>query len=248
MSKDILGSLVRVLVTVPEDRLGLMQDFANKLAGPDGDTWFRQGKSFFRKEPCWTNDQVVQVAEPEPIPSILELEPAKRWCEQDGVIYFTLPATKGVTGPQWIKHLEKKGFRLSDRAKSMLRSEDFKPTTGVVRKIAVLKGMLFEDDNRTTKDIRAEGDKRKLKHGKAPEMNAEIACQIREMFTDKELEEMGLWWIVVMHDPIVSDGSPNLFNALRDDDGRWLNAYCDNPDGGFNRERGFAFVVSQVQN
>jgi hypothetical protein len=73
MSKDVLGSLMRVLVTVPEDRLGLIQDFANKLAGSDGDTWFRQGKLFFRKEPCWTNGQVTHVAKPKPTPSILEL-------------------------------------------------------------------------------------------------------------------------------------------------------------------------------
>lgn len=73
MSKDILGSLVRVLVTVPEDRLGLVQDFANKLAGSDGDTWVQQGKLFFRKEPCWTNGPVAHAAEPEPTPSILEL-------------------------------------------------------------------------------------------------------------------------------------------------------------------------------
>jgi hypothetical protein len=73
MSKDILGSLVRVLVTVPEDRLGLVQDFANKLAGSDSDTWVQQGKLFFRKEPCWTNGQAVHAAEPELTPSILEL-------------------------------------------------------------------------------------------------------------------------------------------------------------------------------
>jgi hypothetical protein len=65
MSQDMLGSLVRVLVTVPEDRLGLVRDFAHKLAGSDGDTWVKQGKSFLRKELCWT-------------PSILELVGAVR--------------------------------------------------------------------------------------------------------------------------------------------------------------------------
>jgi hypothetical protein len=60
MSKDILGSLVRVLVTVPEDRLGLVQDLANKLAGSDGDRWARQGGLFLRKEPCWVIGQIAQ--------------------------------------------------------------------------------------------------------------------------------------------------------------------------------------------
>ena len=176
-------------------------------------------------------------------------EPAKRWREQDGVIYFTLPATEGVTGSQWIERLEKKNLRVSDWAKDVLGKPAFKPTTGVVREIAVLKGMLFEENNRTTKEIRAEGGKRKLKHGKASEMNAEIACQIREMFTDRELEEMGLWWIVVMHEPIKdSDGDLYLLYADRAAVGRWLYACYVHPDHGFYRESGFAFVVSQVQN
>ncbi|MCX6763157.1 MAG: hypothetical protein NTZ97_00255, partial [Candidatus Moranbacteria bacterium] len=55
---------------------------------------------------------------------------ACRWREQDGVIYFTLPPTDGTTGSQWIERLEKKGFRIGNYAKSILRSSDFKPTSG----------------------------------------------------------------------------------------------------------------------
>ena len=42
-----------------------------------------------------------------------------------------------------------------------------------------------------------------------------------------------------------SDGDPNLLNASRNDDGRWLNANYDNPDFRWPREYGFAFVVPQ---
>ena len=44
----------------------------------------------------------------------------------------------------------------------------------------------------------------------------------------------------------ISDGDPNLLNANRDDDGRWLNTYYDNPDNRWNRDNGFAFAVSQI--
>ena len=44
----------------------------------------------------------------------------------------------------------------------------------------------------------------------------------------------------------ISDGDPNLLNANRDDDGRWLNTYYDNPDNRWNRENGFAFSVAQL--
>ena len=43
-----------------------------------------------------------------------------------------------------------------------------------------------------------------------------------------------------------SDGDPNLLGANRNDDGRWLNAYYDNPDNRWSRGDGFAFAVSQV--
>ncbi len=43
-----------------------------------------------------------------------------------------------------------------------------------------------------------------------------------------------------------SDGNPNLLIVNRNDDGRWLNAYYDNPDNRWNRDDGFAFVVSQL--
>lgn len=168
-------------------------------------------------------------------------EPTRSWREQDGVIYFSV-TSKGTTGTQWIERLEKKGFQVGDYAKSMLRSEDFKPTSGVTTEVAVLKGMLFEDNDRITKKIRAEADKRNLK-----KPNAEVACLIREKFSDRELEAMGFWWIVVMHEPIKDPhGAPRLLNAHRLGGGRWFGADCDGPDGGWHRDDGFAFAVSQV--
>ena len=43
-----------------------------------------------------------------------------------------------------------------------------------------------------------------------------------------------------------SDGDPNLLNANRNDDGQWLNTAYDRPDNEWNRDNGFAFVVSQL--
>lgn len=169
-------------------------------------------------------------------------EPVHSWREEDGVIYFSV-TSDGTEGETWIKRLEGNGFRVGDYAKQALRSVDFKPTNGVTTEVAVLKGMLFEDDDhRTTKKIRAEADKRKL-----TKPNAELACLIREKFGNKEIEAMGLWYIVAMHEPINdSDGDPILLNADRSDDGRWLHAYHDRPDDRWSRDYGFAFAVSQV--
>jgi len=171
--------------------------------------------------------------------SVSELIPS--WREEDGVIYFSV-TSDGTTGEDWIKRLEGNGFRVGDHAKQVLCSLDFKPTKGLTTEVAVLKGMLFEDDDRITKKICAEADKRKLS-----KPNAELACLIHEKFTYKEIEAMGLWYIVAMHEPINdSDGYPRLLGAGRGNDVRRPNAWHSRPDCRWDRSDGFAFVVSQV--
>ena len=155
---------------------------------------------------------------------------------------FKSSPTDGTTGEDWITRLESKGFRVSDYAKQVLRSPDFKPTNGVTTEVVVLKGMFFEDKDRITKKIRVEADKRKLS-----KPNAELACLIRENFTDKEIEQMGLWYIIAMHEPINdSAGDPFLLSADCSDDGRWLCTCSGRPGSRWRRDDGFAFAVSQV--
>ncbi|MFA6295676.1 MAG: hypothetical protein WC666_04685, partial [Candidatus Paceibacterota bacterium] len=103
--------------------------------------------------------------------------------------------------------------------------------------------MLFEENNIITKKIRAEADKRKLL-----KPNAEVACLIRENFSDEDIKAMGLWWIVVMHEPIKdSCGDLRLLGADRNGDGRYLGVCHARPAGcGWLREGGFAFIVSSV--
>lgn len=168
-------------------------------------------------------------------------EPTRSWREEDGVIYFSV-TSDGTPGEDWIKRLEGNVSHVGDYAKQVLCSPDFKKPTSVTTEVAVLKGMLFEDGHRITKKISAEADKRKLS-----KPNAELACLIREKFTDEEIEAMRLWYIVAMHEPINdSDGRPRVLGACRDGVGPGLDAYDGGPGDGWGRVCGFAFAVSQV--
>jgi hypothetical protein len=165
-------------------------------------------------------------------------KPISRWQEENCVITFTLPPTDGTTGEQWITRTESKGNRVGDYAKQLLLSKGFKPTTGVIYTVKVLKGELFSDSDRITSKIRAEAKKRKLQ---TP--NAEMACLIRENFSDEELKEMGLWWIVVMHEPIKdSDGVLKLLLTYRLGGGQWLDSCDGDPGNVWARVNGFAFA------
>ena len=199
-----------------ELNLGQIEAVINKLGGMDGVNRFLRGE--------------LSVS-----------EPTRSWREEDSVIYFSV-TSDGTTGEEWITYLEGKGFRVSDYAKSILRSPDFKPTpAGTMYHIAVLKGELFSDDNRITKNIRAEAKKRKF-----ITPHPEVACLIRDQFSDEDIKAMGLWYITAMHEPIVSAGDPFLLDVARGAGGRWLGADYGMPDDRWYRANGFAFAVPQA--
>ena len=154
---------------------------------------------------------------------------------EDGLIHFSI-TSDGTTGDEWANELD-----VSDATKAFLRSKLFKPTTGVTTEIAVLPGELFEDDDRITSNIRVQGINRVCT---IP--NVEMACLIRRMFSNTEIEAMGLWGIVTMHEPIDICGIPRLLAARRGVGGRCLDAFYGRPGDQWLRVNGFAFVAPQV--
>jgi hypothetical protein len=206
MSQDKIGPLVRALVGVPKKRLGLLLNIAN-IFKSEGE----RGQQFYSFLSNFVRERKSRLAVPTETKAV---ESVPRWREEDGVIRFSV-TSDGTIGEDWIARLKKKGFRVGDYAKQLLLSDEFKPTSGVTHEVAVLKGMLFSDNDRITSKVRAEATCRNLSVPKA-----EVACLIREKFTDKELEAMGLWLIIVMHEPIKnSDGSPRLLDVTSRGDG-----------------------------
>ena len=74
----MLSKALREFTTGPLNQLIV------NLGGQDGDQWEEEFKKFLRKEPCWGNGQVTQVAQPKPTPLILGL-----------VSTIVVPATTG---------------------------------------------------------------------------------------------------------------------------------------------------------
>lgn len=140
-----------------------------------------------------------------------ELSP--KWREEDGVIYFSV-TSDGTTGEGWIERLENKRCYINKHAKSVLCSKNFKPTSGVTSEIAILRGSLFEIDDRITHKIRTEARKRKF-----IEPNIEVACLIREMFTDEQIFYMNINStvrdLIVMHEPVYCWNDPARHEPVR---------------------------------
>lgn len=155
----------------------------------------------------------------------LESSTATKWEVRSGVIYITLPASEGVTGQQWSKHLESKNFQVADDAQNLLKSEDFKPTTRVVYRLAILPSTFWQDSELIMRKIRAEGQR--CKWG---EINPEAVCILRETLSNNDLKKMGLWYIAGVHEPIKVHGHPHFLYASRGVGAGLLGTYGARPD------------------
>ncbi|MEK7663973.1 MAG: hypothetical protein AAB340_00785 [Patescibacteria group bacterium] len=160
--------------------------------------------------------------------------------ENNGVISFSV-TSDSTTGPEWIKWFDENVYPLDYNARILLKSESFKPTKGVQYPVRVLKGELYEDNKRITKEIRADAKQRKL-----PTPPLELACLIRRMFTNEQIREMGLYWIIIMHEPVELSGHLHLLGVGGRGEDRWLSTYCVKPGSEWIQDYGFAFLAEQV--
>ncbi len=168
----------------------------------------------------------------------------QKWTEKDGVVYFSV-TSDGTTGEEWVDRLKREFFCLDSYTESMLCSESFKSTSGITYEIAVLKDELFSDRKRTTKNIQKYAESRKL-----TTPSAEIGCLIHEKFSAEDLNAMGLYWIVIMHEPIKTFSGDFCIFSVESDDFYYDSCLIPSLDGPENRwhcSNGFAFVVSQTQ-
>jgi len=147
----------------------------------------------------------------------------------------------GVNGKDGIKDLEKARYNLGDYAKDVMKKDAYVVSNGKVYKPVVLKGEAFTDDERVTANIRKV----------AAEMGlitppAELARLLRKSVSDEEIAAMGLYWLIVMHEPITdSDGDPYVLGLNRRGRGRWLSASYGYSDYRWHREGGFVFLAPQ---
>ncbi len=171
-----------------------------------------------------------------------------RWHTEAGLVRLDI-TSGGMAGWQWVGHLEEAHVSVAPSAASVLVSPDFVcAEKGVKYAVAILPGRLFSArKNRTATNIQAEADRRGL-----IKPNTDLACLIRRSFSDEDIQAMGFRSIIVMHEPILADGSLCVLGV--DSDGAsdgpfWATyelgtySYDDPPDDPWDREHGFAYIV-----
>jgi hypothetical protein len=163
-------------------------------------------------------------------------------------ITFTVTGT-GLTANEWVKRLEAKNHKLSDWARNILSKPDYdkkhRLEAGKEYKFVLLFGAeIRNDSDRTTAKIKKRAVSEFGKEA-VTNLKGELVLLIREKFTNAELEEMGLWYIVVLHEPIVdSDGDPGVLYSRRCKDESWVGASYGNPGRQWRAGGAFAFLVN----
>jgi hypothetical protein len=208
---------------------GTLNDIIEKLAGEEASVHLERLKAVGRGE------------NPFPV-NVVSVPGRATWQAKGDLIFITLPPSEGVTGPQWIEYFDELDIKLSDDAQTVLRSGDFQPAaTGTIHRLVALRATFWKKDpERTTRAIQDEGAIRKWL-----ETQPEAVCIFRKCFSDKQLEKMGLLWIVGIHKPIEVGGSPRFLFANRGGGGRWLYAVWAYPGDGWNDKGAFFWSLPQ---
>jgi hypothetical protein len=173
--------------------------------------------------------------------------PSQFECNEHGHVVLTFDGLD-LAGEQEIERLIAAGFRVSNWAKSCLTStkkdgydKNHHLVVGRQYNIVLMPTREIErDSDRTTDALRKHGIE---KYGYEKPL-AGIAPRIRESVSDKQMEEMGFWYIAAPHDPIKdSDGVPFVLYARRYGGGQWLGALWVRPGARWYGYGAFAFLV-----
>lgn len=218
-----MGFGVSILQTLDEERqaLGVSDEEFHKLATPDGRVLIRKF--------------VELMAENKP----------KVITKNANGHYVVTISGLALTGTEEITRLESAGFRIGTYARQILTNGDYdkkhRLEVGKQYQIVLVPGKEVTS-NRTTANLKAHAKKFGYIVPKAG-----IMPRIREAVSDKQMEEMGIWYIAGLHDSIKdSDGSPGVLGSDRYVDGLWLGTHWGRLESVWDDVGAFAFLVSQV--
>ncbi len=201
-------------LSTPKPRLGMEQEIVSQIMNKVG---------------AKTLNELALLVEASKI-NFLAAEPIRVWREDEGIISFPL-ISDDTSGPEWFFRLEKNGVKIFKYAAKVLNSRQFKTTSFYITDVAVLKGILFEEEHKLRNVKKMARDLGLFS------LNSEDACLIREKLSDDDLLEMGLYWINPVHKPInglmLYPSRYGLGNAMATHD-------CD-PDYVYHRSTAFAF-------
>lgn len=163
-------------------------------------------------------------------------------------VTFTVIGT-GLTGAEWITRLEMNGYKPNNWARDIITKPDYdkkhRLEAGKEYKVTLVLGAeIRKGSERTTANLKSFASSKFSNHAVAG-LKGELALLVREKFTNAELEAMGVWYVAVLHEPIIdSGGDADILRSGRSGGGSWVGAYHDRTGVQWNDGGAFAFITS----
>lgn len=152
-----------------------------------------------------------------------------------GVIQFTV-TSDGTTGKGWIHRFLEKGYPVTTGAQRILLSPAFTPTVGVTKRISILPFSTVPNGKVELEEVLNGARSRNLR-----ESTYEVLCLIRDMFSNEEIEAMGLKWIIAFHKAEQAPGLHPGFLGLSIADVQGTVQSYAYERSGYGKETGFVF-------
>ncbi|MEX0931707.1 MAG: hypothetical protein WDZ88_03070 [Candidatus Paceibacterota bacterium] len=170
--------------------------------------------------------------------------PVRDWHKKEGFVYFTV-TSENMTGEDWITWYKNKGIDLEDDVKCLLRSEHFKPTSGVTTRVVLSPGSSLLMRERLKIECL---DEALCAHGYMTP-NIELGFLMDKKFAKKEIaEDMGFNYITVMHDPVhIAGPDQRLVYVSSSADRRQFCLFRYRSNTAFVLKEAFAFAISEEQ-
>lgn len=150
---------------------------------------------------------------------------------EDGC-YYSFVESDGTTGEEWPGILINEGFSVEPSAKSVLRSPDFRPTSGEKSIIVI-----FNLNSLQRISLTPEFEDLVLP-------TAEIACLLCKKLKGPELKAMRIERLAVAHEPIVGSGNlPRILIVCYDAHGKRLTSLSGRGKGKLHGVDGVAYVI-----
>ncbi len=163
-------------------------------------------------------------------------EMKKEWRDEEDVIRFTVRST-GDDGVQWASRLERKDFPISRGAREILGSKSGRFTKGLYFDVAVFKARCFGQTSISRLEVLEQSFAWKF-----DPPTVELACLIRDKFSNTEIRKMGFRSIFVMNSIMVPTSpilSVEAFGSKPSDSGIGI---CTNENFKGDSASGFAFI------
>lgn len=247
MSDDKIRPLTKAVADLPTCYTGLVLDVVNQLRSDDAPYCageINKALVLIRAE------KVPKQVQPETLTELYEAfspELKAKLMLENGHLYFTVMGTS-LKSKEWQARLKTGGHKLSEYGADVLSKPDYDKNhrleAGKTYKLGLVFGTeIAKDSKRTTANLQAHA-LREFGPQANEGLKGEFALLTREKFSNAELEAMGLWYIMVLHKPIVdSDGDPRVLSSNRHD-GSYVGAFYVSPSDQWDVIGAFASLAS----